>query len=97
MLLDLEEQLFSMTQGPQVPQSVRDLWSKQVSRTYSAITRLSSFAQYHDSEQPVTLAELGLLNYEDAHKKVRHYMDYTVPIESIYENTCDESCNSNDL
>mgnify|MGYP007058571496 CR=1 FL=1 len=32
------------------------------------------------------MAELGLLNYEDDHKKLRHFMDYTVPLESIYEN-----------
>ena len=65
---------------------MRDLWQRQVSRTYSAFTRLTSLAQYHDSEEPVTLAELGLLNYEDGNKKLRHYMDYSVPIESIYEN-----------
>ena len=65
---------------------MRDLWQKQVARTYSAFTRLSSFCQYYDSEQPLKLAELGLMNYEDAHKKIRHYQDYTVPIESIYEN-----------
>ena len=76
ILLDLEEQLWAMSQGPIVPQSVRDLWQKQVSRTYSAFTRLSSFAQFHDSEEPLTLAELGLLNYEDDHKKLRHFMDY---------------------
>ena len=75
-----------MSQGSQVPQSVRDLWHKQVSRTYSAFARLSSFAQYHDSEDPMTLAELGLMNYEDGNKKLRHFMDYTIPIESIYEN-----------
>jgi hypothetical protein len=95
ILLNLEEQLWSMTQGSAVPESVRDLWSKQVSRSYSAFTRLSSFAQYHDSEDPVTLAELGLLNYEDGNKKIRHFMDYTVPIESIYENRGEEYSKNN--
>lgn len=26
------------------------------------------------------------MNYEDGNKKLRHFMDYSVPIESIYEN-----------
>ena len=73
---------------------MRDLWQKQVSRTYSSLNRLSSFAEYHDSEDPVTLAELGLMNYEDGNKKLRHFMDYSVPIESIYE-TNDEGQTSN--
>jgi len=84
-----------MAQGPLVPQNVRDLWAKQVSRTYSAFARLSSFAQYHESEDALTLAELGLVNYEDGHKKLRHYMDFTVPIESIYENLEENGLKSN--
>lgn len=86
-----------MTQGESVPEDVRDLWPHQVSRTYSAFTRLSSFAQYHDSEDPVMLAELGLLNYEDANKKLRHFMDYSVPLENIYENRDGETGSMKDL
>lgn len=45
----------------------------------------------------MTLAELGLLNYEDANKKLRHFMDYSIPLENIYQNRDGESGSMKDL
>ena len=39
----------------------------------------------------MTLAELGLYNYEDNNKKLAHFMEPKVPIESIYEACIDSS------
>ena len=83
--LDLEEQLYAMSLSDDASPTVAALWPSQVARTYSAYARLSSFAQYYDSERPVDQAELGLLNYEDDSKKLRHFMEPHVPIETIVD------------
>jgi len=46
---------------------------------------VSSFLNFNDSESPLTLAELGLVNYADNEKKLAHFMEPSVPIEPIYE------------
>ena len=79
-----------MAQGPEVEKVVRDLWPQQTTRTHSAYSRLASFVRFSDQEDPITLAELGLYNYEDSNKKLAHFMEPKVPIESIYE-TCSDS------
>lgn len=91
VLLSLEDQLWAMAQGAVVSQAVRDLWPEKTSRTYSALSRLASFVKYADSENPIDLAELGLCNYEDQNKKLQHFMEPGVPIESIYETGGDGS------
>ena len=52
---------------------------------HSAYSRVSSFVIYNDSEKPVELAELGLFNYADKEKKLSHFMETGVPVETIYE------------
>jgi hypothetical protein len=86
IVLSLEGQLWAMSQGSVVSQAVRDLWPEKTSRTHSALSRLASFVKFADSENPVDLAELGLCNYEDGNKKLTHFMEPGVPVESIYEN-----------
>jgi len=84
-MLGLEDQLWAMTQSDSVSERVKRLWSAQTSRMHSAYSRLASFVNYNDSEKPLTLAELGLVDYADQEKKLCHYMEPNVPVESVYE------------
>lgn len=83
--VDLEDQLWAMCQGPQVPDSVKRLWPEMLARTHTAHGRLSSMLQLTDTEKPEQLAELGLINEGDKKKQFMHYQEPSVPIESIYE------------
>ena len=82
--IDLEDQLWAMTQSPQVPSSVKNLWAQAKSRTHTAYGRLASLVQLADSEEPFKLAELGLVNEGDKQKRFMHYQEPHVPLESIY-------------
>ena len=42
-----------MTQGPQVPSTLRALWPEAKSRVYTAYGRLASMTQIADSENPI--------------------------------------------
>jgi hypothetical protein len=37
-----------------------------------------------DSENPVKLAELGLINVYDTEKRFLHFQDQTTPLERVY-------------
>lgn len=54
---------------------------------HTAFSRLASFVDFTDSENPFALSELGLYNYADQEKKISHFMEPLVPIESIFENS----------
>ena len=62
-----------------------DLWPSNTSRIYSAYNRLASLTQLQDSEQPIAMAELGLINYSDESKKFGHFMEGKTPVERIYK------------
>jgi len=85
IVIDLEDQLWAMAQSDSVSERVKRLWPLQEARLHSTYGRVSSFINFSDSENPVNLAELGLINYADNEKKLCHFMDPFVPIESIYE------------
>jgi hypothetical protein len=74
-----------MTHSDLVGEHVKRLWPANSSRIHSAYSRVSSFINYNDSERPVELAELGLFNYADKEKKLSHFMETGVPVETIYE------------
>jgi hypothetical protein len=69
----IEDQLWAMSQGPQVPNSIRALWPQFNSRIHTAFGRLTSMMQITDSENPIQLAELGLINEGDDKKTFFHY------------------------
>lgn len=85
IMLGLEDQLWAMTQSDSVHERVKRLWPAQSSRMHSAFVRAASFVNFSDSERPVALAELGLINFADNEKKLCHFMAPQVPIETIYE------------
>lgn len=37
-----------------------------------------------DSENPIKLAELGIINVQDEHKEFIHYQDPNTPLEKVY-------------
>jgi hypothetical protein len=80
-----------------VGQAVLDLWPDKVSRLHSAYNRLGSMVQMSDSEEPLVLAELGLFNFFEEQKKLGHFMEGKVSVESIYnsmQNLQDETFDS---
>lgn len=87
IILDLEDQLWAMTQSDLVSERVKRLWIIKPSRMHTAYSRLASFVDFTDSENPLALSELGLYNYADQEKKISHFMEPLVPIESIYDSS----------
>ena len=65
IVLDLEDQLWAMTQSDSVSERVKRLWAIKPSRMHTSYSRLTSLVNFTDSEDPITLAELGLYNYSD--------------------------------
>jgi hypothetical protein len=62
-----------MTQAPQVPSKVKNLWPQTKSRTHTAYGRVASLLQLTESEDPIKLAELGLVNEGDTQKRFMHF------------------------
>lgn len=52
---------------------------------------MSSLINYHDSEDPKALAEIGLFNYSDCKRQLSHFQEPGLSLENIYEV---ESCES---
>ena len=63
--LQIEDQLWAMTQTVNVPKEIRDLWPSHHLRQHTALGRLKTMIYFQDSEQPMKLAELGLMNTSD--------------------------------
>ena len=62
VLLGLEDQLWAMTQSDQVSSRVKNIWPNDTARVHTAFGRLSSLLSLPDSDDPVKLSELGLIN-----------------------------------
>lgn len=63
--VELEDQLWAMMQDSQVPSKVKSLWPQSKSRTHTAFGRVASLLELAESEDPIKLAELGLVNEGD--------------------------------
>lgn len=68
-----------------MPCQVRDLWPQAMSRNHTAYGRVASMLPLTDSQDPIKLAELGLINEGDKQTRFMHFQEPAVPIESIYE------------
>ena len=80
----MEDQLWAMTQTVNVPKQIRDLWPSHHLRQHTALGRLNTMICFQDSEQPIKLAELGLMNTSDKQKKLSHFQDIATPLESVF-------------
>jgi hypothetical protein len=74
-----------MTQSDQVSSRVKAIWPSDTARVHTAFGRLSSLLSLPESDDPVKLAELGLVNTQDQMRKLELYQEPEVDIESIYE------------
>lgn len=71
--VDLEDQLWAMIQGVQIPSSVKNLWPQQFARTHTTFGRFTSMITITDKEEPLKLASLGLINEGDKRRQFIHY------------------------
>jgi hypothetical protein len=63
------------------------MWIQAKSRTHTAYGRLTSLLGLTDGEDPIKLAELGLINEDQKYKRFVHFQEPHVPLESIYQNS----------
>jgi hypothetical protein len=73
-----------MTQSQHVSPQVKMLWPHNQFRPHTALGRLMTMLPLKDSENPVKLAELGLINVYDTEKRFLHFQDQTTPLERVY-------------
>lgn len=73
-----------MTQSSKVSQQVKVLWPSPQFRSHSTLARLLTMTTLQDSENPIKLAELGIINVQDEHKEFIHYQDPNTPLEKVY-------------
>lgn len=73
IVVDLEDQLWSMIQDERVSFNVKQLWPPILGRVHTAYGRLSSMMQISESEDPIKLADLGLYNTDDRNKHLQHF------------------------
>eukprot|EP00347_Sterkiella_histriomuscorum_P017580 403348792 len=105
ILLKLEDQLWAATQSDQVASSLKSLWSSGASSTssrrHTAFGRLSSLITYPTQTNtiydPISMAELGLVNIDDKYGKLQFYQEFKVELENIFERSNQNQIADQDL
>ncbi len=89
ILLSAEDQLWALTQSDQASSCLKSLWSSShtSSRIHTAYGRLASLITYPCSYDPRLLADLGLVNTQDFYGKLKHFQEFNVELESIFQKT----------